>query len=380
MASRVHALARLPEEWARVLEAHGERAFRGRQIFRWIHARRVLDPQMMTDLAKPLREWLQQEELALPARVVDVRRAGDGTRKLVLELSDGARVECVLIPMTSESDEDTGDDDVQPDPGAPQRVTLCVSTQYGCAMACSFCASGRRGLVRGLASEEVVAQLMLARDYLEPGEVLQNIVFMGMGEPLQHYDRTARVLRLWSHELGTDLSLRRITVSTVGLVPGIRRLGEDFGGKVGLAISLHAPDDATRGRIVPINRQYPVQALMEALRAYPLPTRRRITIEYTLIRGINDSPTQARDLVRLLAGLRVKINLIPMNPVAGSEHVGASPEGVEAFREVLAAAGLSCFVRTRRGDDVAAACGQLALHGATAQNGRSALLPSQRIS
>jgi 23S rRNA (adenine2503-C2)-methyltransferase len=201
----------------------------------------------------------------------------------------------------------------------------------------------------------------LAKKYLRPDEQLSNLAFMGMGEPLHHYDETARAVRLLTHPEGLGMSPRRITVSTVGLVPGIQRLGQDFAGKIGLAVSVHAPNDATRDRIIPMNKKYPLGELMQALRAYPLPKRRRITIEYTLIDGVNDSPTHARELSLLLRGLPSKINLIPMNPITASELHAPKSESVRAFQEILAAAGYSCFVRTRRGDEVAAACGQLAM-------------------
>src|SRR5690606_25196748 len=242
-----------------------------------------------------------------------------------------------------------------------RRVTLCISTQYGCAMGCRFCASGRAGLRRGLEAHEIVAQVLVARAHLEPGEELKNLVFMGMGEPLHHYDRTARALRLLLHPDGQNMSPRRITVSTVGLVPGIQKLGQDFQGKVGLAISLHAPNDAIRSRLLPMNDRYPIAALMKALREYPLPRRRRITIEYTLIAGVNDGPEHARELARLLSRLPVKINLIPMNRVHGTDFEAPPSAAVARFQDTLAGLGFSCFVRTRRGDEVDAACGQLAM-------------------
>jgi 23S rRNA (adenine2503-C2)-methyltransferase len=244
---------------------------------------------------------------------------------------------------------------------AKKPVTLCVSTQVGCAMACTFCASGRAGLTRGLGAAEIVSQVLLSRGYLDDDEQLRNLVFMGMGEPLHHYDETLRALRLITHPDGIGMSPRRITVSTVGLAPNIGRLGADFDGKIGLAVSLHAPNDSIRSELMPINRRYAIAELLAALRAYPLPKRRRITIEYTLIDGLNDRPEHANELAKLLRGLRVKVNLIPMNPVDGADMCAPSQQAVEAFRGVLASQRVSCSVRKRRGDDVDAACGQLAL-------------------
>ncbi len=373
MSVELHPVARFPEEWREVLQSFGERPYRAGQVFRWIHQRGVMDPEQMTDLGKALRARLTEAGLAEPFGVAEVLRSKDGTRKLLLELEGGGRVECVLIPMSREAaegeisaqDADAAAASFDPeDQAAPrERVTLCISTQYGCAMGCVFCASGQAGLQRGLRADEIVAQVLVAKRYLEPEEDLRNLVFMGMGEPLHHYDQTLRAIQLITHPEGLGMSPRRITVSSVGLVPGIRRLGEDFGGKVGLAISLHAPDNETRSRILPMNQRYPVEELIRALHEYPLPLRRRITIEYTLIDGINDSVEHAERLVSLLSGLRVKVNLIPMNPISASDLRAPTSARVATFREHLASAGVSCFVRVRRGDDVDAACGQLALHG-----------------
>lgn len=399
--AQIHPVARLPEEWHACLAERGERPFRAKQLFRWIHGRGVIDPDGMTDLSKPLRESLRQDGLAEPGRVEQVHESRDGTRKLVLDLAHGARVECVIIPMTPQAhldadagalaDEGDGADDgdggdegdreelaATAAPAGKDRVTLCISTQFGCAMGCVFCASGQAGLFRGLGAAEVVYQVLVARRYLGPREELKNLVFMGMGEPLHHYDETARAIRLLTHPDGGGMSPRRITVSTVGLVPGIRRLGEEFDGKIGLAISLHAPDDEIRSRILPMNRRYPIAELMRALREYPLPPRRRITIEYTLIGGVNDSLEHADSLARLLRPLRVKVNLIPMNPIDASDLRAPHPEQVAAFRERLADAGYSCFVRTRRGDDVSAACGQLAMRSAEQTVPERALLRKDR--
>jgi 23S rRNA (adenine2503-C2)-methyltransferase len=381
----VHPVARTPEQWGVVLAELGERPYRAQQIFRWIHARGVFDPAKMTDLAAKVRERLASEDLASFAEVAHVHRAEDGTRKLVVRMADGAGVETVLIPArdgdadadAAAADTDSDDDVSAKGDGATQqrshraqaaraavvRVTQCISTQVGCAMGCAFCASGTTGLVRNLGAHEIVAQVIFGRQHLEPGEELKNVVLMGMGEPLANYVETARALRLLSHPLGVNLSPRRITVSTVGLVPELGRLGEDFKGQIGLAVSLHAADDETRGSLLPINRKYPVAAVIAALRAYPLPRRRRIFIEYTLIAGKNDTLAEAKKLAGLLRPVPVKINLIPMNPIDDCALRPPSMERVHAFQQVLIDAGYTCFVRKRRGDDVSAACGQLALRG-----------------
>lgn len=347
-------------EWQSFLTERGHKPFRARQIYRWIHARGIFDPALMTDLSLDLRRDLGELGLGEPGEVAAVHEAADGTRKILLNLRDGARLECVLIPMTPGGADD--DDEAEP-LGQRARVTLCVSTQFGCAMGCTFCASGQAGLIRGLKASEILAQVYVARRYLKENEDLRNLVFMGMGEPLHHYEETKRALDILTDPEGASISPRRITVSTVGLIPGIRRLGEDYSGKIGLALSLHAADDETRSRIMPMNKRYPIGPLMQALREYPLPQRRRITIEYTLIQGVNDGLDHAERLAKVLRGVPVKVNLIPMNTIERSELAGTEAEGVGRFRDRLQARGLSCFVRTRRGDEVSAACGQLALQG-----------------
>jgi 23S rRNA (adenine2503-C2)-methyltransferase len=378
-------LALTPEEWESELRTAGARSFHGKQIFRWMHVRGVLEAERMTDLSMRLRESVARMQPELTYSVASERRSTDNTRKIFVRLRDGAIVETVLIPGVSgtpgllpsplsarEEDADAAaasDDDEHDEPepvgsDARVRVTQCVSTQVGCAMGCIFCASGVAGLKRNLGADEIVAQVVAGRARLEPDERLRNIVFMGMGEPLHNYAATARALRLLTHPEGVALSARRITVSTSGLVPEIAKLGEDFAGNIGLAVSLHAADDDTRSRLMPINRKYPLPVLMNALRAYPLPKRRRITIEYTLVAGRNDEVGEAKKVARLLRGLRVKVNLIPMNPIEASTLGPPSLERVLAFQKVLCDAGYSCFIRRRRGDDVGAACGQLALLGA----------------
>jgi 23S rRNA (adenine2503-C2)-methyltransferase len=361
------AVAWLPEEWRECMQQWGEPAFRAQQIFQWVHRHGVLDVEQMTNVGRPLRARLQEHGLVSPLIEQSIRRSTDGTRKLLLRLQDGLAIECVMIPrenLEREALDDDQDDDPEESTGedrGEKPVTLCISTQVGCAMGCVFCASGQAGLKRGLGAHEVVSQYILARRHLDPGERIKNIVFMGMGEPLHHYAETAQSIRLLTHPDGAGLSPRRITVSTVGLISGIQKLGQDFAGKIGLAISLHAPDGPTRSRIVPMNESQPLAELIEALRRYPLPRRRRITIEYTLIHGVNDGVEHARRLVQTLRGLPVKVNLIPMNPIAASSMRAPQPEAVEAFRRELALLRVSCSVRQTRGDDVDAACGQLAL-------------------
>jgi 23S rRNA (adenine2503-C2)-methyltransferase len=376
-------LARTPEEWGRAMSSLGGRTFHGRQVFKWIHVRGVTDPKAMTDLPSALRTSLAELGMGAAARISLERRAADDTRKLLVELAGGATVETVLIPgvtrgpgglpspLASEDadaaaadDDESAEDEPVETAADVTRVTQCISTQVGCAMGCVFCASGVAGLKRHLGPDEIVAQVLLGRSRLDANERLRNVVYMGMGEPLHNYDAVCRSLRLLTHPEGIGLSSRRVTVSTSGLVPEIARLGADFAGQIGLAISLHAADDETRTRLMPINKKYPLAKLMDALRAYPLPKRRRITIEYTLVSGKNDSQTEAKKLVKLLRGLPVKVNLIPMNPIDASTLGPPDMSGVLSFQRVLCDAGYSCFIRRRRGDEVAAACGQLALAGA----------------
>jgi 23S rRNA (adenine2503-C2)-methyltransferase len=364
-------IARTSQEWALAMTEMGERAFHAKQVFRWLQARGVTDPDAMTDLPVALRAKLRALGLGPVLRTGRVKQASDGTRKILFELHDSFNVESVLIPALRSQDLDADaaaadTDDPEEDGGAPERVrvTQCISTQVGCAMGCVFCASGVAGLKRHMTADEIVSQVLEAKRHLHPNEDLRNVVLMGMGEPLHNYEATRRALELLTCQEGIALSSRRVTVSTSGLVPEIARLGADFQGNIGLAVSLHAADDETRTRLMPINRKYPLAVLMKALRDYPLPKRRRITIEYTLVAGKNDDVAEAKKLVKLLRGLPVKVNLIPMNPIEASTLGPSAAESVTRFQQALIDAGYSCFIRRRRGDDVDAACGQLALLGA----------------
>jgi 23S rRNA (adenine2503-C2)-methyltransferase len=335
----VEPLAALPAELADAAVAWGEPSFRGGQLFKWMQARSELDPRQMTDLPKGLREGLVAAGPLCSARLGEVLRAGDGTRKLAVELHDGELVETVLIPDES-------------------KLTQCVSTQVGCAVGCAFCRSGKFGLRRNLSAAEIVGQIHLACGERLPGEELRNVVLMGVGEPLHNLERVLRALDLMTHPDGLALSSRRVTVSTVGVPRGIERLGRATGGDAALAISLHAADDATRRRLVP-GSGAGLEQIVAALKAYPLPRRRRFTIEYVLVDGINDSDTDARRLVRLLAPLRVKVNLLPLNPHDLTDLAPPDDARVEAFQQQLLAKGLTAIVRRRRGADIGAACGQL---------------------
>ncbi len=348
-----HPIARLPAEWEERVLAWGEPAYRGKQIFDWIHRQGVLDPAQMSNLPKVLRERMKEEGVGWPIEIVSEHESADRTKKLLVGMPDGEKVETVLIPQI-------GDDRV---------VTQCISSQVGCAMGCVFCASGVAGLKRQMSDGEIVAQVLLGRRELEPGQRIRNVVFMGMGEPLHNYDAVARALVLLTHPDGLDLSKRRVTVSTSGLVKQIDRLGKDFGGQVQLAISLHAVRDDDRSKIMPVNRKHGLAELTDALRRYPMPKRQRITIEYTLIKGVNDSLRDANGMVELLRGIPVKVNLIPMNPISASDLRAPDSSHVTRFQEQLTRRGLSVFIRKTRGDDVAAACGQLAFHGQSRRAG-----------
>ncbi|NLE47505.1 MAG: 23S rRNA (adenine(2503)-C(2))-methyltransferase RlmN, partial [Sandaracinaceae bacterium] len=328
--------------------------------------RGVFDPEEMTNLPKTLRARLTEEWQALPLSVSKAHQARDKTRKLLLALPDEKEIETVLIPMLERFDPDAVDEETfDLDAREPSTtITQCISSQVGCAMGCVFCASGVAGLKRHLSAAEIVGQVLLARTLIDENERIRNIVFMGMGEPLHNYDQVARALVLLTHPDGLNLSKRRVTLSTSGLVPEIDRLGRDFGGQVALAISLHSVSDERRSAIMPINRKHNLRALMECLERYPLPKRRRITIEYTLIRGVNDSLKEADELVRLLRRIPAKVNLIPMNPISESDLGAPSNDHVLAFQKRLFDRGLPAFIRRERGGEVDAACGQLALHGA----------------
>ena len=332
-------------ELTAAMAALGEPAFRARQLWSWIYRRGVTDFAEMTDLGKPLRARLTEHFCVGRPEVERAQVSADGTRKWLFKLADGHLIETVHIP-----EEDRG--------------TLCISSQVGCTLTCRFCHTGTQRLVRNLQPREIVAQVLYARDALGDWGLegderrLTNIVLMGMGEPLYNYENVARALKLIMDGDGMGVSRRRITLSTAGVVPLMERCGEELGVK--LAVSLHAVTDELRDQIVPLNRKYPIGELMAACRSYPgASNARRITFEYVMLKGVNDSPADARGLVRLIQGIPAKVNLIPFNPWPGSAFETSTEESIEAFARILMNAGYASPVRTPRGQDILAACGQL---------------------
>jgi 23S rRNA (adenine2503-C2)-methyltransferase len=319
---------------------------RAGQIFRWVHFRGVTDFEQMTDVAKETRAALAQSFVLTRPQIVERQVSKDGTRKYLIRVSPGIEVETVYIP-------DVG------------RVgALCVSSQVGCTLNCTFCHTGTQALVRNLTAAEIVAQVQVAKDDLEEWAVdgedrrLSNIVFMGMGEPLYNLDAVADAIEIISDNEGIAISRRRITVSTSGVTPQLQALGERT--QAMLAISLHATNDALRDVLVPLNKKYDIATLMDAIRAYPgISNARRVTFEYVMLKGVNDSPDEARALVQLLKGIPAKINLIPFNPWPGTQYECSDWATIERFAAILNRAGYSSPIRTPRGRDILAACGQL---------------------
>jgi 23S rRNA (adenine2503-C2)-methyltransferase len=320
------------------IQEAGQPAYRARQLLKWIYAQNVEDFQEMTDVSKDFRGWLEQHARILSVMREKVLTDKDGTRKLLFRLLDGERIESVLI------DEE-------------RRLTLCVSSQVGCALGCRFCLTGEQGYRRNLSAGEIVDQICAARRELGPEERITNLVFMGMGEPLANLQQVAKALEIITSDHGLNFSTRKVTLSTVGLVPEMLELSRLF--PIKLAVSLHAADNETRARIMPINRRYPLEELLEACRQLELPRRQRITFEYLLLAGVNDSAADAHKLAKLLKGLRAKINLIPFNEYPGSPFKRPAPNRIEDFQKILQEEHYTATVRQSRGAGIMAACGQL---------------------
>lgn len=332
------------EELLSLMTSMGEKPFRANQIYAWVFRRGVLAIDEMTDIKKEFRERLKAEGYHISkVKVSKTRKSSDHTIKLLVELPDGATVESVLIPEG-------------------KRLTLCVSTQAGCALGCAFCVTGSIGAGRNLTMAEMCGIAHVAAELVKAGgvkgfEAITNVVLMGMGEPLYNYDEVSRFLRVLIDEEGMAFSPRKVTLSTAGVVPGIRKLGAES--DVNLAVSLNATTDEVRSRLMPINKKYPISELLEALKDYPLKNRRFITFEYVLIKGVNDALDDARRLVKLLKGIPAKINLIPFNPFPGSGFERPDGKTIEAFKQLIHDAGYVVSLRASKGADIQAACGQL---------------------
>ncbi len=338
-------------ELEQALDALGRPRFHGRQIFQWIYKRGVTDFHAMSDLGRDLREQLAREFSIATPQVVRKEESVDGTTKFLLRLADGKQIEAVYIPDTPAQ-------------------TFCISTQVGCAMKCAFCLTGKMGIDRNLTAGEIAGQVRVLVRELHMLDKRFNIVLMGMGEPLHNYDATMKALRILADEHGLSVSPRRVTLSTVGVLPALERLAtEPF--MPNLAISLHSTTEDQRDMLVPINRKYGLKELLDACRRFPLRRRERITFEYVLLKGVNDTPEDARRLVKLLNGIQGKVNLLPLNEAAGIPFERPSDDRVNRFARILADHGVRVSVRKSRGRDIRAACGQLITESAkTASPGK----------
>ena len=320
------------------LTSLGEKSYKALQVFVWVFNRGVSSFDDMTDLSKELRGKLKENFYINQPKILASEKSKDGTIKLLIELEDKNFIECVLIP-----EED--------------RLTLCISSQAGCPLDCGFCMTGKGGFIRNLKSSEMVDQVFAAQGLISAGQKITNLVLMGMGEPLLNYDEVLKFLNIAVHQKGLGFAPRRVTVSTSGIVPMIERLGKET--KVNLAISINAATDEVRSRLMPINKKYPLKALLDICKKYPAARNRHITVEYVLIEGVNDSMEDAKRLARLLKGIRCKINLIPFNPFAGTKFKRPSDKVVSIFHKILLDNHYTSIVRASKGQDISAACGQL---------------------
>ncbi len=334
-----------PEELEDLVRSLGEEPYRARQIGKWVCRKDASSFDQMTDLPKHFIQTLNSSFLLSRSLVLlDERLSSDGTKKYLFELSDGKRIESVLMP-------DNG------------RYTLCISTQVGCALACTFCLTGRVGKIRNLSASEITDQYLMVNE--TNYRCITNLVFMGMGEPLDNLENTVRALKTFTHKDFFGISPKKITVSTSGLVPQIRELGKQI--SVNLSVSLNAPLDELRNRIMPVNKRYPIAALVKASREFPVPKRKPLTFEYVLIKGLNDSDEVARALGKLLKGMRCKVNLIPFNEAFPLQYETPSRERVLSFQDILVSYGINARIRKNRGRDILGACGQLAANYPTAR-------------
>jgi 23S rRNA (adenine2503-C2)-methyltransferase len=331
-------------------EAAGIEKYRARQVYQWIYRKGVTDFAAMTNLSQALRAQLAERFTISTPQLVHEARSTDGTRKFLFQLADGKRIESVYIPDTP-------------------KQTFCISSQVGCAMDCDFCLTGKMGFVRNLTPAEITGQVRVLAEKTDLRDKPFNIVLMGMGEPLHNYDAVMQSMRILADEQGLAVSPRRVTLSTVGIVPAMERLAAEPV-MPNLAISLHATTNATRDRIAPVNRKYPLEQLLEACRQFPLKRRNRITFEYVLLEGVNDTPEDAHRLARLLGDIKAKVNLLPLNAAPGIPYERPSDERVNTFAQILADHHITVSVRKSRGRDIRAACGQLIVEGQKKSAGR----------
>lgn len=341
--AKVNLLGMPREEMEEYFVSIGEKPFRARQVMKWIYGAGIADFTAMTDIAKSLREKLiELAEVRAPEVMLD-KASTDGTHKWLLRMDTKNGIETVFIPER-------------------ERGTLCISSQVGCALDCTFCSTAQQGFNRNLTSAEIIGQVWLANNklgYVKNERIITNVVFMGMGEPLANYQNVVNALKVLMDDYGYGLSKRRVTVSTSGIVPAMHRLNDEI--DYALAVSLHAPNDELRDILVPINRKYPIKELMEACWAYVRKkAHRHIYVEYVMLHGVNDKDEHARQLARLLNGLPCKVNLIPFNPFPGTPYKRSPEERINAFRDILIRKGLVTVTRRTRGEDIDAACGQLA--------------------
>ena len=316
----------------------GKKAYRARQVMKWLYQKEATSFAEMTNLSREFRARMEEMVVIKEPALDRIQSSADGTKKALFRLADNLLIESVLIPGRN-------------------HWTACISTQAGCAMGCTFCFTGRQGLARNLLPSEMTGQMTILRRQTPEGPEIKNIVLMGMGEPLANYDNTVKAIRILTSDHGLGFSTRKITVSTCGLAPQIIRLGQDI--CVNLAISLNAPDDRRRNDLMPINRKYPLKSLLAACRDYPMPGRRMLTFEYILISGVNDSPEDAKKVAQLLKGIRCKLNLITFNEFPGSPYKSPSKEAISAFQQILLDHHYTAILRASRGRDILAACGQL---------------------
>jgi 23S rRNA (adenine2503-C2)-methyltransferase len=328
-----------PAELEDFIASFGKERYRSTQILRWFYQKGVHSLDEMTNLSKKFREELSQISFISTLQPLHVEQAKDGTKKILFQLEDGSRIESVLIPDKT-------------------RLTLCLSTQVGCAFGCRFCLTGKIGWRRNLSVSEILNQILAVRKMLPEKTPITNIVLMGMGEPLANYDNTLKAINLMHHPDAFKLSSRRITLSTVGLLPELERLAKE---KISfrLAISLNASDEETRSQLMPVNRRYPLKRILALCKNFPLRPRTRLTFEYVMVEGVNDSPQDAKKLLRILKGIPSKINLIPLNEAPEIPFKKTSEEKIKRFQEILLEGGLTAIVRTSKGAEISAACGQL---------------------